>query len=111
MNNNSNTTYNCNSHNNSYNSRYTKGISHISTYTYTILSKCVHTLLDSIREPLRICLTASIVLTTSCNTSHIYRVEYKDGSVEYYETKPDNVQDTTINSVIRLKPDDINRYE
>jgi len=57
-----------------------------------------------------ICLWCSIS-TVSCKTNYIYRVTFKDGSVEYYEVKPDTTTDKTISTFIRIKPDDIAIYE
>ena len=114
MNSNSNNNYNCNNHNNRYNSRYTKSISHISTCTYISFKPTyVGTLLESLCKPLRICLLAlTPTVSLSCNTHHIYRVEYTDGSVEYYETRPDTTeQGQNIKSFFEINPDDIGEYE
>lgn len=108
--NNSNNTYNCNNHNNRYNSRYTIDMSHICTCTYVLIQNSVHTLLDFIRKPLHVCLTVSTVLIASCNTSYIYRVEYTDGTVEYYDTKPDTAN-RGVNTFFKIKTENIGDYE
>jgi hypothetical protein len=127
--NNSNNDYNCNrnmndycdynrnnnnNHNNRY-KRYTKHTSHISTCTYSLLptNSVGLGLKDFLRKPLRMCLAVSLLTTVSCNRSYVYRVEYHDGSVEYFDTAPDNAPETkeTVKETKRIRTDEIHKYE
>ena len=108
---------NCNYiHNNRY-KRYTKHISHISTYTYRDSSNPTYVgiISESARVPLRMCLLVSLIITTvSCNnTNYIYRVEYNDGTVEYFNIPPERSAEPVVNvkNTVKIKADEITKYE
>lgn len=105
---------NNNNHNNRY-KRYTKHTSHISTCTYVFFKPTNSVGINNIlRKPLRMCLAVSLIATTvSCNRSYVYRVEYNNGSVEYFDYKPDDATDATetVKETKRIRTDEIQKYE
>lgn len=53
-----------------------------------------------------------LAFTTSCRSNYIYRLEYNNGSVDYFQTMPDTIGSSEhIKSLIRIKVDDIDKHE
>lgn len=117
MNDNNNNNCDCN-HNNRY-KRYTKHISHVSTCVHRFF-KPIHNIGLGIKEnvcaPLRTCLLVSTMVftTVSCtNRLYIYRVEFSDGTVEYFNMPPERALESTetVKATTKIKADEIEKYE
>lgn len=106
---NHNNSYNNNSYINYYRNFLKSYLSHIYMCIYNFFNLiCTYIYKKHIQT--YICLLCAIA-TVSCKSSYIYRAEFKNGSVEYFETKPDTTVNKNIKSFIRIKIDNIGDYE
>ena len=109
---------NCNYNYNRYNV-FTKHVSHASICSLTPRQCLGLGLKNPIykRTSLLACHLVSLfsitVLLSCTHGSYVYRVEYNDGTVEYYTEKPDTASETTENvkETKRIRTDEINNYE
>lgn len=114
---NMNNNHNC-IHNTCY-KRYTKHISHVSTCVQSFF-KPIYNIGLGIKKhacaPLRTCLFVSTMVFTSVsctNRLYIYRVEFSDGTVEYFNMPPERALESTetVKATTKIKADEIEKYE
>ena len=112
--NNNITSINCYNHNNNYNRNYSSlklHLRHIYMCVYSLFKPiCTHTYISIFNIQACICLSC-ILTTVSCKSSYIYRATLKNGSVEYFDHKPDTATNKNIESFIKIKTDNIGDYE
>lgn len=109
---------NCNYNYNRYNV-FTKHVSHVSTCSLTprqYLGIGIKNLIQPVTSLLAchlVSLVFMVALQSCAHGSYIYRVEFSDGTVEYFTTTPENALESTENvkETKRIKTDEIDIYE